>query len=111
MNDWPDFRRQLSDLYPRLLLYAEGRIRRLSWPRGKPQAQDFAQQAIEKALSGKRTYDRKKDLFHNLCQIISCDISHEIQSYDNRCSRHFTSEDDTIINMVDCHENPEDIAL
>jgi len=61
MNDWPDFRRlDWSDLLPRLLLYAEGRIRRLSWPRGRLQAQDFVQQAIERALSGERSYDQKK---------------------------------------------------
>jgi len=37
-------------------------------------------------------------------------ISHEIQSYDNTHGEHFTYEDDTIINMADYRENPEDTA-
>jgi hypothetical protein len=71
MDDgWPDLTRvDWPDEYPRLLLMAEGRIRRLAWPRGKPQARDFVQRAILKALSGQRTYNSKKTLFEKaLCR-------------------------------------------
>ena len=107
MDDWPDLSRvDWFDLYPRLLLNAKGRIRRLWWPRDKPQAQDFVQRAILKALSGDRTYDRKKTLLENLCQIISSEISHETQSYD---TKNVTSEDETIVNIEDYRgESPED---
>jgi len=107
MDDWPDLSRvDWFDLYPRLLLNAKGRIRRLWWPRDKPQAQDFVQRAILKALSGDRTYDRKKTLLENLCQIISSEISHETQSYD---TKNVTSEDETIVNTQDYRgESPED---
>lgn len=105
MDDWPDFRKvDWSNLYPRLLLYAEGRLRRLQWPRGRPQSHDFVQHAIEKALSKARTFDNGKTLFHNLCQIISSDISHDIGCFDNR---HIKSEDDTIINIIDYQDSPE----
>jgi len=109
MDDWPDLTRvDWIDLYPRLLLNAEGRIRRLWWSRGRPQGQDFVQRAILKALSGERTYDRKKTLFENLCQIISSEISHEIESYDNK---NVTSEDQTVVNIGDYRgETPEDTA-
>jgi RNA polymerase sigma factor (sigma-70 family) len=108
MDAWPDFRFvNWAEEYPKLLLFAAGRLRRLHWPRGRPQPHDFVQRAIEKALSGKRTYDRKKRLLQNLCQIISGDISHEVESYD---SRNVASEDDTVINIVDYRENPEDTA-
>jgi DNA-directed RNA polymerase specialized sigma24 family protein len=109
MDDWPDFKGvDWSDQYPRLLLYAEGRLRRLQWPRGRPQSQDFVQRAIEKALSGERKFDSGKTLLHNLCQIISSDIGHEVKSYNNR---HVTSEDDAVVNMVDYRQqNPEEAA-
>ena len=108
MDDgWPDLRRvDWPDQYPRLLLMAEGRIRRLAWPRGKPQARDFVQRAILKALSGQRTYHSKKTLFENLCQIISSDISHEIESYD---TQKVGFDDATIINIKDYRvESPDD---
>jgi hypothetical protein len=106
MDDWPDFRdANWSDLYPRLLLYAVGRLGGLLWSRARPQYQDFVQRAIEKALSGERSYDRRKTFFQNLCQIISSDISHEVQSYENK---HTVPEDDTVVNLVDYKQNPED---
>jgi RNA polymerase sigma factor (sigma-70 family) len=106
MDDWPDFRFvNWAEEYPKLLLFAAGRLRRLHWPRGRPQPHDFVQRAIEKALSGNRTYDRKKRLLQNLCQIISGDISHEVEAYD---SRNVASDDDTVVNIVDYRENPED---
>jgi DNA-directed RNA polymerase specialized sigma24 family protein len=106
MDDWPDFRSvNWSDLYPRLLLYAVGRLRRLLSSRVRPQCQDFVQRAIEKALSGERSYDRGKTLFQNLCQIISSDISHEVQSYENK---HTVPDGDTVVNLVDYKQNPEE---
>jgi hypothetical protein len=63
------------------------------------------QSAIEKALSKERSYDRRKTLFQNLCQIISSDISHEIQSYDNK---HVVPQDDTVVNLIDYKQNPEE---
>jgi DNA-directed RNA polymerase specialized sigma24 family protein len=109
MDDWPDFKGvDWSDQYPRLLLYAEGRLRRLHWPRGRPQCQDFVQRAIEKALSGERKFDSGKTLLHNLCQIVSSDISHEVESYNNR---HVSFEDDAVVNMVDYRQqSPEETA-
>jgi len=106
MDDWPDFRNvNWPDLYPRLLLYAVGRLRRLLWSRARPQCQDFVQRAIEKALSKERSYDRRKTLFQNLCQIISSDISHEVLSYENK---HTVPQDDTVINLIDYKQNPEE---
>jgi hypothetical protein len=106
MDDWPDFKSvDWSDLYPRLLLYTEGRLRRLRWPRGRPSSQDFLQHAVEKALRRERTFDSGKTLFLNLCQIISSDISHQVECYDNR---NIISEDDTVVNIVDYRQSPED---
>jgi hypothetical protein len=79
----------------------------LFWSQATPQCQDFVQRAIEKALSGERSYDRRKTLFQNLCQIISSDISHEAQSYKNK---HTVPEDDTVVNLVDYKQDPEDTA-
>jgi hypothetical protein len=66
------------------------------------------QRAIEKALSGERKFDSGKTLLHNLCQIISSDISHDVKSYNNR---HVTSEDDAVVNIVDYRQqSPEETA-
>ena len=64
------------------------------------------QRAILKALSGERTYDCKKTLFENLCQIISSEISHEIESYD---TRNVGSEGGAVVNIEDYRgESQED---
>jgi DNA-directed RNA polymerase specialized sigma24 family protein len=107
MDKWPDLSREvLSDLYPRLLLFAQGRLRRLWWSRSRPEPQEFVQQAILKALSGRRTWANNKTLFENLCQIIAGDINHEVECYDHKHVRNVLS-DDGIVNIAD-YRNPED---
>jgi hypothetical protein len=97
-----------NDIYPRLVLVAEGKLRRLRWGRGSIpgglQSGDFVQQAIQKALSGQRKWDNTKTLPANLWQIISSDISHEVESYENR---NVFSIDDTVNEIEDSSENPE----
>jgi RNA polymerase sigma factor (sigma-70 family) len=117
MDDWPDFRWiDWEDLYPRLLLATEGRLRRIWW-RGRPlpsasrglQAEDFVQQAIESALTRRRTWDPTRNLFQNLWQIISSDISHTVESYENRNVD--SQEDSPVINLRDFRQSPEDVAI
>ena len=110
MEEWPDFSGvNWGDLYQKLLLFAVRRVRRYSWPRDKPQPQEFVQRAILKALSRERIWDCKKNLFENLCQIISNLIYHERNSYDNKNVRNVASDDEAVVNISDCR-TPEDIA-
>lgn len=104
-SDWPDFAYvDWKDLYPRLLLATEGRLRRIPW-RGQFQASvpggfmaaDFVQQAIQKAKEGKRSWDPTRTLFENFWQIISSDISHLVKSYENKNVD--IEEDHKIVNL------------
>ena len=75
-----------SELAPRLLLYALRRLRSVS-SRGSAKrptllgmdAQDFSETAVEKLLSGRRTWPRGAALWQVLCGIISSDIYNAIR--------------------------------
>jgi DNA-directed RNA polymerase specialized sigma24 family protein len=115
-EEWPNFREvDWDDLYPRLLLATEARLRRVRW-RGQYQstapmallAGDFVQMAILKAMNGARRYDVNKSLFHNLCQIVSSEVSNLIQSYENRNFEH--ADHEKIVDIRDYRDTPEDDA-
>jgi hypothetical protein len=110
MDDWPDFGRvDWSDIYPRLLLATAGRLRRSRWRQAcQMHATDFVQTAIEKAMSRQRSWDLNRSLFQNLWQVVSSEISHAAGSYDNK---NFDPVDETIVQISDCRENPEDTAI
>jgi DNA-directed RNA polymerase specialized sigma24 family protein len=114
---WPDFREvDWDDLYPRLLLATETRLRRVRW-RGQYQstapmgllAGDFVQTAILKAMNGARRYDVSKSLFHNLCQIVSSEVSNLVQSYENRNFDY--AEHEKVVDIRDYRDTPEDDAV
>jgi len=84
-----------EDAIPRLVKYALDRIRRLKWqgaqggePFGRA-AEDFVFIAIQKVLSGERSWDpqRYPDLTIHLMGIIKSEISHFVESQENRCIR------------------------
>jgi hypothetical protein len=109
---WPDIRDEnWKELIPRLLYFAELRLRRLRWQRGcipgGRSAQDFVHDAIEKALSGNRKFNSTKDVLKNLCQIISGDISHQVMSYENR---NVSSMNDSTDNLPDEEPSAESIV-
>jgi DNA-directed RNA polymerase specialized sigma24 family protein len=117
-EDWPDFGEvDWDDHYPRLLLVAIGKLRRVRW-RGQAcatapmalQAEDFVQMAIQEALSGERQYDPSRSLFQNFCQIISSEISNVVSSYENRNVDH--ADDEKIVDMQDYkRDTPESAAI
>jgi hypothetical protein len=103
-------------LYPRLVLYAAGKLRRLTWrgkrsghiPEGR-MAPDFAQEAILKTMDGTRKWNRGEDsLFDHLTGVISSLISHLVDSKENQTT---TSTDDTIVNIEDYLPTPEMAVL
>ena len=113
---WPNFKEvDWDDLYPRLLLATQSRLNRVRW-RGQHRAtapmglmaRDFVQTAILKAMNGERRHDGSKSLFHNLCQIISSEVSNVVQSYENRHVEH--AEDEKIVDIRDYRDTPEDDA-
>jgi hypothetical protein len=110
MDDWPDFGRiDWKDVYPRLLLATVGRLRRSGWgPACEMHATDFVQTAIEKAMSGQRSWDPDRSLIQNFWQIISSEISHAAVSYGNK---KLDPVDETIDQINDYRENPEDTAI
>ena len=110
MDDWPDFGRvNWKDVYPRLLLATVGRLRRSRGRRAcEMHAADFVQTAIEKAMSRQRSWDPNRSLFQNLWQVVSSEVSHAAVSYENR---NFDPVDETIVQISDCRENPEDTAI
>ena len=107
MDDWPDFNSivDLEDYYKRLLLAAQGRLRRLWWGRAAHrQAADFVHDAFQKAMSGQRTWDRTRSLYQNLWQIVSSEISHAAESYENKNTDRI---DETVVQIEDFRETPE----
>ena len=109
MDDWPDFGRvDWKDVYPRLLLATVARLRRSRSHRAREmQATDFVQTAIEKAMSRQRSWDRNRSFFQNLWQIVSSELSHAADSYENRNLRHI---DEIAAEIMDCSDNPEEVT-
>src|SRR4051812_27338404 len=69
MDDWPDFKSiaDLEEHYKRLLLAAQGRLKRSWWGKeSQKQAADFVHDAFQKAMSGQRNWDRTRSLYQNL---------------------------------------------
>jgi hypothetical protein len=71
-------------------------------------ATDFVQTAIEKAMSRQRSWDPNRSLFENLWQVVSSEVSHAAVSYDNK---NLNPVDETVVQLRDCRENPEDTAI
>jgi hypothetical protein len=112
--DWT--RIDWADLYPRLLLVAAGKLNRLSWrgqrfgaiPGGKT-ATDIVHDAIVKTMSGQRVWNqRQNSLFDHLAGVISSEISHLVQSRENRTTLRV---DEKIVQLIDHREDPETIAI
>jgi hypothetical protein len=110
--DW----RQIDwqDLYPRLLLVAAGRLRRLSWrgtsgaPPGAPTANDLVQQAILKTVDGTRAWNRDISLYQHLQGVIYSDTNHLAESEENQTT---VPADDNIVNIQDYRASPEMLVL
>jgi len=86
----------------KLLEYALFKIRRLRWnsasasdslPKGLT-AEDLVVQAIEKVFQGDRVWDpaRCPDLISYLCSVIDSDVSHLVNSEENRVLRRLDDE-------------------
>jgi hypothetical protein len=79
--DWTQI--DWNDLYPRLLLVAEGKLNRLAWrgsrlgpiPGGQT-SHDFVQAAIEKTKGGIRVWNPEISIFQHLVGVILSDINH-----------------------------------
>jgi DNA-directed RNA polymerase specialized sigma24 family protein len=111
MDDWPDFKSvvDLPDHYKRLLLAAQGRLRRSWWGgASQKQAADFVHDAFQKAMSGQRNWDRTRSLYQNLWQIVSSEISHAAESYENKNSDHI---DETVVQIKDYRDTPEETTI
>jgi DNA-directed RNA polymerase specialized sigma24 family protein len=85
------FRRaKWDEIIPRLVLFAERKIRPNVWysipggplPGGK-QAADLVQQAVAKVLRGERVWNRNEPLLRFLMSVISSDINNLAQSREN----------------------------
>jgi hypothetical protein len=111
--DWTQI--DWNDLYPRLLLVAEGKLNRLIW-RGKwfgpiPGGQtsyDFVQAAIEKTKAGIRVWNREISIFQHLAGIILSDINHLANSTENQITRY---DDEKVIQIEDHRATPEASAI
>jgi hypothetical protein len=111
--DWTQI--DWNDLYPRLLLVAEGRLNRLIW-RGKSfgpipggyTSHDFVQAAIEKTKGGIRVWNTEISLFQHLAGVILSDINHLANSIENQNTRF---DDQNIIQIEDRRATPEAAAI
>jgi hypothetical protein len=107
-----------DDLYPRLMLIAAGKLRRLTWrgerfgsgaiPGGKT-AKDIVHDAIVKTMSGDRLWDRANPLLEHLAGVISSEISNLVTAAENR--RTHRADDKLVLMIPDQCEDPETIVL
>ena len=111
--DWTQI--DWNDLYPRLLLVAEGKLNRLIWrgtrfgtiPGGQT-SHDFVQAAIEKTKTGIRTWNPEVSIFQHLAGIILSDINHLACSIENQITQ---STDEKVIPIEDHRATPEASAI
>jgi hypothetical protein len=104
-----------NDLYPRLLLVAEGKLNRLIWrgtrfgpiPGGQT-SHDFVQAAIEKTKRGIRTWNPEVSIFQHLAGIILSDFNHVANSIENQITQ---SSDEKVIPIEDHRATPEASAI
>jgi hypothetical protein len=102
-----------QDLYPRLMLVAGTKLKRLSWRGrrfgaipGAATSKDIVHDAIVKTISGQRVWNREVPLLHHLVGVISSEVSHLAMSADNR-----RILDPEIIPIADHREDPEVTAI
>jgi hypothetical protein len=108
--DWS--RTDLGAIYPKLVLFAYGKLTKLSWrgayyghvPGGMT-AKDFVHQAIEKTEEGIRLWNREISLYRHLCGIISSDINHLADSLENKLTE---ISDDNVVYLHDSSRSPEE---
>jgi hypothetical protein len=103
-----------EDLYPRLLLRAVRKIRRMAWrgelreqiPGGRT-AHDAVQTAVEKLLAGERQWNWRKSAYDNLWGAVSSEISNWGTSAENRMTSRI-SDDEKIVRLPTQQPGPED---
>jgi hypothetical protein len=111
--DWTQI--DWNDLYPRLLLVAEGKLNRLIWrgtrfgpiPGGQT-SQDFVQAAIEKTKEGIRAWNPEVSIFQHLAGVILSDINHLANSVENQITQ---CSDEKVIPIEDHRATPETSAI
>jgi hypothetical protein len=111
--DWTEI--DWNDLYPRLLLVAEGKLNRLIWrgqsfgpiPGGHT-SHDFVQAAIEKTKGGIRAWNPEISIFQHLAGVILSDINHLANSSENQITRF---DDQKVIQIEDHRATPEASAV
>ncbi|HMA74427.1 MAG TPA: hypothetical protein VKP67_23500 [Xanthobacteraceae bacterium] len=111
--DWTQI--DWNDLYPRLLLVAEGKLNRLIWrgtrfgpiPGGQT-SHDFVQAAIEKTKQGIRIWNPEISIFQHLAGIILSDINHLANSIENQVTY---CNDEKVIPIEDHRATPEASAI
>jgi hypothetical protein len=114
-NSWPNFgllsRKELKDIYDRLLYYAARRLRRAWWSGGRD-PREFVHESFKKAINGQRNWDRTKSLYDNLRQIVSSEINHAAQhaaqSYEGK---NVDTLDDAVVYIKDYRESQEDMLI
>ena len=102
-SDW-------SDILPRLVLYAEFKVRRLYWrtkekntlPDGST-AEDLAQQAIELVFSGDRRWapDKNPDILLYLKGVVDSLVSHAVKSYEHRYRDQYDEDSEHGVSLDD----------
>jgi len=111
--DWTQI--DWNDLYPRLLLVAEGKLNRLIWrgtrfgpiPGGQT-SHDFVQAAIEKTKEGTRAWRPGISIFQHLAGVILSDINHLANSVENQIAHY---DDEKVIPIEDHRATPEASAI
>jgi hypothetical protein len=111
--DWTQI--DWNDLYPRLLLVAEGKLNRLIWrgarfgpiPGGQT-SHDFVQSAIEKTKGGIRAWNPEISIFQHLAGVILSDINHLANSTENQVTLY---DDEKVIPIEDHRATPEASAI
>jgi hypothetical protein len=111
--DWTQI--DWNDLYPRLLLVAEGKLNRLIWrgtrfgpiPGGQT-SHDFVQAAIEKTKGGIRAWNPEVSIFQHLAGVILSDINHLANSTENQITQ---CADEKVIPIEDHRATPETSAI
>jgi hypothetical protein len=111
--DWTQI--DWNDVYPRLLLVAEGKLNRLAWrgsrfgpiPGGQT-AHDFVQAAIEKTKGGIRVWNPEISIFQHLVGIVLSDINHLANSKENQITH---CHDEKVIPIEDHRATPEASAI
>jgi len=111
--DWTQI--DWNDLYPRLVLVAEGKLNRLTWrgsrfgpvPGGQT-SHDFVQAAIEKTKGGIRAWNPEISIFQHLAGVVLSDINHLANSMENQITH---CDDEKVIPIEDHRATPEASAI